>query len=37
MDKYNVSWDVPGKIVSDGMPLGNGTTGAVVSVLENES
>lgn len=35
MDKYNVSWNVPSKIVSDGMPLGNGTTGAVVSVLEN--
>lgn len=35
MDQYNVSWEQPSKIVSDGMPLGNGTSGVVVSVLED--
>ncbi|MCL5129182.1 DUF5703 domain-containing protein [Algibacter sp. L4_22] len=35
VDEYNVSWTEKSKIASDAMPLGNGTTGALVSVLEN--
>ncbi|WP_372938154.1 DUF5703 domain-containing protein [Seonamhaeicola sp.] len=35
VDAYNVSWTEKSKIASDAMPLGNGTTGALVSVLEN--
>ncbi len=35
MDKYNVSWIEKSKIASDAMPLGNGTSGALVSVVEN--
>ncbi|MBU2997996.1 hypothetical protein KO500_16255 [Cellulophaga baltica] len=35
VDQYNVSWSEKSKIASDAMPLGNGTTGALVSVLEN--
>jgi len=34
-DNYNVIWNEPSKIASDAMPLGNGTTGALVSVLED--
>ena len=34
IDNYNVSWTKPSKIVADAMPLGNGTTGALVSVLK---
>lgn len=35
IDNYNVSWTKTSKIASDAMPLGNGTTGALISVLEN--
>lgn len=35
VDQYNVSWTEKSKIASDAMPLGNGRTGALVSVLEN--
>ena len=35
IDNYNVTWNEKSKIVSDAMPLGNGTTGALVSVVEN--
>lgn len=35
VDEYNVSWTEKSEIASDAMPLGNGTTGALVSVLEN--
>lgn len=35
VDNYNVSWSEPSKIVSDAMPLGNGTTGGLISVLED--
>ncbi|MDB2463087.1 DUF5703 domain-containing protein, partial [Algibacter sp.] len=35
VDEYNVSWTEKSKIVSDAMPLGNGTAGALISVLEN--
>lgn len=35
IDKYNVSWTEKSKIASDAMPLGNGTTGALVSVTED--
>ncbi|WP_405296854.1 DUF5703 domain-containing protein [Algibacter sp. Ld11] len=35
VDEYNVSWTEKSKIASDAMPLGNGTTGALVSVLED--
>ena len=36
VDEYNVSWTEKSEIISDAMPLGNGTTGALVSVLEND-
>ncbi len=35
VNQYNVSWREKSEIASDAMPLGNGTTGALVSVLEN--
>lgn len=35
VDKYNVSWTEKSTIASDAMPLGNGTTGALVSVTED--
>lgn len=35
IDNYNVSWTKTSTIASDAMPLGNGTTGALVSVLED--
>ena len=35
IDNYNVSWVKTSTIASDGMPLGNGTTGALISVLED--
>lgn len=35
VDEYNVLWTEKSKIASDAMPLGNGTTGALISVLEN--
>ncbi len=33
--EYNVAWNKKSTIVSDAMPLGNGTTGALVSVTED--
>src|SRR6056297_866084 len=35
IDQYNVVWNKKSTIVSDAMPLGNGTTGALVSVTED--
>lgn len=35
VDNYNVSWSEKSTIASDAMPLGNGTTGALVSVLKD--
>lgn len=35
VDKYNVVWNKKSDIVSDAMPLGNGTTGSLVSVTED--
>ena len=35
IDKYNVSWDKKSIIASDAMPLGNGTTGVLVSVIDD--
>lgn len=35
IDNYNVTWKEKSKIASDAMPLGNGKTGALVSVIEN--
>lgn len=35
VDNYNVSWTAKSKIASDAMPLGNGKTGALVSVTED--
>jgi len=35
VDNYNVVWNKKSKIASDAMPLGNGTTGALISVVED--
>ncbi|NOR73819.1 MAG: hypothetical protein GQ525_01535, partial [Draconibacterium sp.] len=35
MDNYNFSWTEKSEIASDAMPLGNGTTGALISVVED--